>query len=81
MVKFNKTKTKKKLKEVGIGLKKDFIAFNKTPSIGEKIGNGRKKIFGKLKKSKKLKKVRVFSASRGREIGKSLRQPSDLNIF
>ena len=74
------TKTRKKLKKIKIGLQKDFIAFNKTPTIGQKIGVTREKLKKKLS-SPKIRKVRKRSGERGRSIGESLARPIDLDIF
>ncbi|KKL49664.1 hypothetical protein LCGC14_2313280 [marine sediment metagenome] len=77
--KAKRKKSLKKLKKLKIGLKKDFIAFNKTPTIGQKIGVTRKKLSKKLSKPK-FKKIRKRFGERGRFIGESLGRPVDFNI-
>ncbi len=74
------TKTRKKLKKIKIGLQKDFIEFNKTPTIGQKIGVTRKKLSKKLSKPK-FKKIKKSFSERGRFIGESLSRRVDFDIF
>ena len=80
MAKLTRAKVKKRLKELRTGLKKDFIASRKATSIGQKIGETRKKLGRKIN-TPKFKKIRRLSGERGRFIGESLGRPVRFDTF
>lgn len=78
--KAERKKKLEKLKRIKVGLKKDFIAFKQTPTIGEKIKQRRIKL-GKKINTPKFRKIRKRSGERGRFIGESLGRPVRFDVF